>query len=282
MKTIPKFPVSGLAIFDACAVRSNDDDLIARLQRGAGSVARAEKQLLEDWAAGDPSAYLKRQRYPLLCDANELKEVYKRVLTGGNERPTYEKIKASAGRICPQCGVGRIRNLDHYLPISQAPELSVVPSNLIPVCGDCNFEKLNQTPDTLEECVFNPYFDDWSGYSLLYASVVLEPEVVVNFRIDQPEGCPDEIFKRAKATFSAFNFDEGLSVAASGMMKDVKNNCQRFANVEEPERSGAVRDWLQDQYNGHAEDYPNGWRAAMYRAYLESDEFVDGGYKLLP
>lgn len=242
----------------------------------------AERQLLEDWAAGDPSAYLKRQRFPLLCDADELKAVYNRVLVHGNERPTYDKIKASAGRICPQCGVGRIRNLDHYLPISEAPELCVVPSNLVPVCGDCNFEKLNQKPQTLSECVFNPYFDDWSGYSLLHASVVLTPEVVVQFRIDQPHGCPDEIFERAKATFIAFNFEEGLSVAASGMMKDVKNNCQRFSDLGEPQRSEAVRGWLQDQYNGHVADYPNGWRAAMYEAYLGSDQFVQGGYNLLP
>jgi hypothetical protein len=282
MKTIPMFPVSGRAIFDACALRSNDSDLIARLQKGSASVARAEKQLLEDWSAGDPSAYLRRQRYPLLCDANELKDVYNRVLVGGGERPVYEKIKSSPGRICPQCGVGRIRNLDHYLPISHAPELSVVPSNLIPVCGDCNFEKLDQRPNSLEECVFNPYFDDWSSYSLLRASVVLIPEVVVHFRIDWPTGCPNSIVERAKVTFRAFNFEEGLSVAASGMMRDVKTNCQRFAGLLEPSRSVEVRAWLQDQYNGHVADYPNGWRAAMYRAYLESDEFIEGGYNLLP
>ncbi|KQO83555.1 HNH endonuclease signature motif containing protein [Rhizobium sp. Leaf262] len=282
MKMIPQFSVSGLDIFNACAVRSNDKALIARLQNGASSVLRAEQQLIEDWAAGDPSAYLKRQRFPLLCDADELKDVYERVLVGGNERPTYEKIKASAGKICPQCGVGRIRTLDHYLPKSKAPELSVVPANLIPVCGDCNFEKLDQQPSSLNECVFNPYFDDWRGYSLLHASVFLTPEAVVHFRIDQPHGCPDEIFERAKATFIAFNFEETLSVAASGMMKDVKTNCQRFSDLGEPQRSEAVRSWLQDQFNGHVADYPNGWRAAMYKAYLESDQFVEGGYNLLP
>lgn len=282
MKMIRQFPVSGLTIYNACAARSNDQQLIARLLRGAGSVAQAELQLLEDWKSGDPSAYLKRYRFPLLCDAEELKDVYSRVLVNGNERPTYDKIRLGAGLTCPQCGVGRVRNLDHYLPISHAPELSVVPANLIPVCGDCNFEKRNKIPASLTECVFNPYFDDWSAHLLLQADLVLAPEPVIHFRIDQPAGCPPAIFQRAKATFKAFNFKESLSVAAGGMMKDVKTNCQQFGILNEPVRSDAVRRYLQNQYDSHLAEYPNGWRTAMYGAYLRSAAFIGGGYNQLP
>lgn len=56
-------------------------------------------------------------------------------------RIIYDAMMAAANEKCPFCGgIGRPRNLDHYLPKAHYPQFSVLPLNLVPSCRDCNIQ----------------------------------------------------------------------------------------------------------------------------------------------
>lgn len=47
-------------------------------------------------------------------------------------------------RLCPLCGIAQDLTLDHYMPKSKYPALSMFRQNLVPVCSACNRAKKNQ------------------------------------------------------------------------------------------------------------------------------------------
>jgi hypothetical protein len=247
-----------------------------RLANASHSVAQAEQDLLEDWESGNPTTYFKKYRFPFPVEEEELRNLYSRVLRDGGERETYDLILALPNqKICPQCGVGRARTLDHYFPRSRFPELAVVPINLVPVCGDCNFEKLDLNPTSISECVFNPYFDDWKQFKLVEASVVYGAGVLVKYNVVQPNGCPEVIYNRAKAHFEGFNLADNFSVAAAGALTEVRTSC---ATAAELSGSQGVQVWLDNQAKERTNEDPNSWRSAMYRAMAQDARFISGGY----
>lgn len=62
---------------------------------------------------------------------------------------------------CPACGEpGKPTTLDHYLPQSKYPELSIVFENLTPMCDKCQRLKDNHTLNGLQQKIFiHPYYD---------------------------------------------------------------------------------------------------------------------------
>ena len=76
-------------------------------------------------------------------------------------RKIYDALLIAADDRCPYCGgIGRPRNLDHYLPKKYYPQFSVLPFNLVPSCRDCNMDGKGQDCASLEEDqVLHPYLD---------------------------------------------------------------------------------------------------------------------------
>ncbi|AVH43731.1 HNH endonuclease signature motif containing protein [Agrobacterium tumefaciens] len=276
--------LSGQAVFDACTPRTTDTELIEKLTRTSASIAIAEADFRAAMESGDPSKYFMRARQPFACEGNALGDLYRRVLRGGNERATYDKlIYAGNERPCPICGASIAGSLDHYLPVSSAPELAVVPINLIPTCVPCNSDKREHTPTTLNECLFNPYFDDWTSYAMLDASVSHVGGVRVVYYLKKPEGCPDDVYLRATKTFEIYKFAKNLPVAAAIAFRSVKSTCAFHVNILPTEsRPGVIERWLRHQEKELSAKNPNDWQAAMYRAFANSQWFLNGGYTLLP
>ena len=101
-------------------------------------------------------------------------------------RPVYDRLKASQD-ICPFCGQRVVSQLDHYLPKANFPVLSVVPYNLVPSCSDCNKSKLSDVPNSEEEQIFHPYYDDVTTEQWLFAEVVEGTEVTLCFYVEAPD-----------------------------------------------------------------------------------------------
>ncbi|MBB4190749.1 5-methylcytosine-specific restriction endonuclease McrA [Rhizobium aethiopicum] len=274
--------ISGKAVFDACMPHTTDTTLIERLTRTSPSVAIAEQDFVEAVKAGDPSAYFKRARRPFACRPSELGDLYGRVLRDGGQRAIYDElIYAGKERPCPICGASIAGSLDHYLPVSSAPELSVVPMNLIPTCVPCNRDKRDHTPRTLDECLFNPFFDSWLDYPMLTARLVFEGGPRVEFDLKQPVGCPDSIYRRARKTFDVYKFAKNLPVAAATHFRSVKATCS-FPFLLDQLRPVAIERWLKHQSEELSAKNPNDWQAAMYKAFANSERFLNGDYQLLP
>ena len=71
----------------------------------------------------------------------------------------YKLIRLNANGVCPICGRGAPKTLDHFLPKSEYPLLCVTPCNLVPICRDCNTEKKDITSIDYFGLPFHPYFD---------------------------------------------------------------------------------------------------------------------------
>lgn len=63
--------------------------------------------------------------------------------------------------ICPICGIDTYDEWDHYVPRELMPEYSVLTSNLIPLCHDCNHTKntLWLNDDNSQRLIFNAFVD---------------------------------------------------------------------------------------------------------------------------
>ena len=103
-------------------------------------------------------------------NATELKKIYTdRLIKKDNKgRVHYDSIFFSApnGR-CPLCSHREANTLDHYLPKSLYPILSVTPLNLIPSCMECNKGKLIDVPTSSATETLHPYYDGTLASSLL-------------------------------------------------------------------------------------------------------------------
>ncbi|TCM68449.1 hypothetical protein EC844_105153 [Acinetobacter calcoaceticus] len=77
-------------------------------------------------------------------------------------RAIYDAILNASKEECPFCGgIGTPKNLDHFLPKTKFPQFSVLPSNLIPSCLDCNLDSKKTSFATKpEEQTIHPYLDN--------------------------------------------------------------------------------------------------------------------------
>lgn len=93
----------------------------------------------------------------------ELEKLYTEKMVDNNQpgRVYYDRIKSSAPlNICPFCETGVVRQVDHVLPKSFYPGLSIIPYNLVPVCRDCNTDKRNPTIRSADQIHLHPYYDN--------------------------------------------------------------------------------------------------------------------------
>lgn len=72
---------------------------------------------------------------------------------------------------CQYCCIGKARSIDHFLPISEYPEFSVLSNNLIPCCKDCNEKKKSYWKEGSDRGIINFYLDNISDQQFLYSKV---------------------------------------------------------------------------------------------------------------
>ena len=86
----------------------------------------------------------KQSSLPSNLDPKEVSKVYTEKFANedGPGRQYYNAIKEQAERnICPICGIRMVKTLDHYLPKSKFPTLSVTPSIMLcPIDIDCDVD----------------------------------------------------------------------------------------------------------------------------------------------
>lgn len=117
-------------------------------------------------------------------------------------RDYYDEIKLlSPNNICPYCLKRMVKNLDHFLPKTVYPSLSISDANLIPSCSDCNHDKLNSN-----EVYINYYFEeiDDDYYMECYPDFS-NNDVNFKFRLVKPSGWKEEKFTRLTKQFSETN-----------------------------------------------------------------------------
>ncbi len=148
----------------------------------------------------------------------------------------YDKIMSVAknGK-CPICGIGQVSTLDHYLTKTIYPTYTVTPCNLVPVCKDCNFNKLDFKLSTNNDALLHPYYDDIDNFEWLCASVKkYDEDIVVNYFINQ--NIEKKLYSRLTKHFEIYHLGQAYAVQASTEIAENiilwKNKCSELGKDE--------------------------------------------------
>lgn len=204
----------------------------------------------------------------------ELKNVYTYHMVGLNKpaREIYDLLRSSAPmNRCPFCGVGHVSALDHFLPKSKYPLLSVLPLNLVPTCDKCNKGKLNFTATTAEEQSLHPYFDHEHFFSeqWLFAEISPSWPDVARYFVKAPESWDVVSKKRIESHFVDFKLAEIYEIEAAS---EISGQTYYFDMLKTNSGRQVLINYLEDRAKSYAMVYVNSWQTALYQALVSANE----------
>lgn len=210
-------------------------------------------------------------------DYEFLKKLYtQRMLNKNNDaRRFYDQIIISAPKgKCPNCNHRQANTLDHYLPKSEYPILSVSPINLIPSCSTCNTGKLIEFPNSSESEVIHPYYDDIDNINWLQCSITKVNPLLYNFSVK------DSIFptlplleERLKNHFTSFNLNQLYKVQSS---EEFENINYQLTKLYSNGGYDVLKEYLFDCYESRNLIDINSWQTAFYKCLSQNDDFCNG------
>jgi 5-methylcytosine-specific restriction endonuclease McrA len=210
----------------------------------------------------------------------ELKDVYSSQMVDRTKaaREIYDLLlsQAPSGR-CPFCGLGYASTLDHYLPKTKYPQLSVLPLNLVPSCKDCNTGKSTAIATTAEEQSLHPYFDhqNFIDDQWLYAEVRQTKPATIYFFVKAPDNW-DHIPKiRVQSHFNAFNLALRYSLEAANEMVSLRDTLVSYSKLL---GSNGSKINLEIEAKSCANQHINYWKTAMLQALASSEWYCNGGF----
>jgi hypothetical protein len=196
----------------------------------------------------------------------------------GTGRDNYNKIRMIAD-ICPYCLERATETLDHYLPKSSFPLLSITPVNLIPSCDTCNRKKLDDPVHRKEDQFVHPYFETLFGFNWLSAKVCkdgAEERPRVDFSVRMDETVPIVLATRISKQFDTLDLSRLYSIQAG-----VEINSLRFPLdvIFVADGVRGVRSELFRQGRQWSESTEKVWKAVMFRALARNRWFCSGGFR---
>lgn len=287
MRVINEPSYDPLEVFYECTSSISDIDLQYRLNTVAPNI----KVVAEDYRGKAVSSDL--YTIPPNNSGNdtvivgavkkeELKSIYSNQMVPRSKpaRRIYDAIlnQAPLGR-CPLCGLGHASTLDHYLPKSKYPQLSVLPINLVPSCKDCNTGKLSSIASTKQEQSLHPYFDheQYVDDQWLYAEVVQSSPVTLRYYVFPPSHWDNTSICRVETHFLEFNLAERYAIEASNELSNVRNILSSYFELD---GFKAIKQLISIQAKTYASEHKNSWQTAMFQALEDSDWYCEQGFLL--
>ena len=124
----------------------------------------------------------------------------------------FYNIIRSAQHTCPYCNVSArsISQLDHYLPKSTFPSLTISPVNLVPICSDCNSKKGTYYSTKIDEMIMHPYFDDFASQSFdfIKCTVIEKVPIGFSFYIEKLPNWSDCTYNRVVKHFQMLELED--------------------------------------------------------------------------
>jgi hypothetical protein len=200
----------------------------------------------------------------------ELTSLYTNYLVGKTKpgREIYDALMARAPLFrCPFCGLNHVSTLDHFLPKTKYPVLSIIPANLVPSCKDCNTGKGSTVATTGKSQPLHPYFDrePFQTEQWLFARIIDNHPVTVVYEIFPPNGWSSENKKRVEAHFYEFNLYSRYSIEAANELASQEFIFNRY--IESRNYDSLISD-LEERYSSHERLSINSWQTALYKALL--------------
>lgn len=213
---------------------------------------------------------------------SELKALYSNYLVaqGKPARIIYDRLMGAApGERCPYCGIGRVSTLDHYLPKSKFPRLSVLVANLVPSCRDCNMGgKSTSVASRAGAQPIHPYYDGdyFNSAQWLFCEVQHTRPAAISFYADPPAIWPDFARERTRSHMLAFDLNARFSVEAAEELSHIR---QMFIAYYEGASADERGQHLLNMEGAERQIHPNSWKRALYQALGNSRWFCEVGYR---
>jgi len=178
-------------------------------------------------------------------------------------------------RTCQYCGVYRPKSMDHYLPISDFPEFSVLAINLIPCCKDCNGKKLNYWKENGVRGILNFYIDNIPNTQFLFASVELKNNVPdIKFFIENIDNKIDgSLFKIITNHFTRLELTALYNDEAKDELTEIIRILKTY--VDNPTIIKLNEKILNDAMQLQSQFGINNWKAILRQSLANSNEFLN-------
>lgn len=265
-------------VFRTCISRVRNVDLKSRLTAIEVSVVAAAKAF--DNAASTTTLHtLIPQNDVNGATMREMSDVYTNRMAKKDApgRLLYDKLLAAPehGR-CPLCGQRVVSTLDHHLPKTKYPALSVVLTNLVPACADCNKTKIDVIPKSADQETFHPYFDNIETDLWLDARVVEISPAVIQFFVKSPTDWDIVKVQRIKNHFKLFKLSSLYTSHAATELINIQDSLSKIFY-----RAGyqGVNIHLCSEAKSREVAYLNSWQTAMYRALSTNHWYCSEGFK---
>ena len=192
-------------------------------------------------------------------------------------RRLYEAIKVAAGGKCPLCGgVGHVRTLDHYLPKSNFPIFTIMPTNLVPCCRDCNSEKLNAFALVKGNQTLHPYFDHEKFFNdkWVHARVIPMMPPVLEYFVVPPDDWDEDDKSRVRSHFLDYGLAEKFSVEAAADLPETIHTRRTTMSANSAQEFSL---YLAEK--GQTATLPiNNWRRVMFAALAVDPWFCNQAF----
>ena len=208
----------------------------------------------------------------------EMERLYNNTFVRSSKtRNIYSRLKKNCvNDICPLCGQGTVRQLDHYLPITEFPIYGITPLNLIPTCSDCNKFKLAYHPKTAADQTLHPYFDNLDNDRWLFALVVESQPASIRFIVKPPTLWDTITTNRVTNHFSIFKLGALYGTHAAVEMNNMRFILKKMESSNDSEN--VICNYLRDRADSCAQVNQNSWQRATYEALSNSKWFCSGGF----
>ena len=279
MRSLPVPDVTASEALRLCASSIKDADLARRLQKVEGAVALAEGIYRERGAEGQLHAIAKAAIVGDSVTGKEMERVYNGTFVKSvKTKRIYAGLKkVCVNDICPLCGQGTVRQLDHYLPITGYPVFGVTAANLVPACSDCNKNKLAHIPASASEQTIHPYFDSFGDERWLYGEVVESEPAAVRFMVKPPDSWGEVDCGRVSTHFRIYKLGALYATHAGVEISNMRHYLKKLSSVDE---GGArVRGYLAERAESCAFVHENSWQRVTFEALHASDWFCAGGFE---
>lgn len=184
----------------------------------------------------------------------------------GPGRKYYDAIKGQAVRgVCPICGIRIVSTLDHYLPKTKAPTLSVTPNNLIPSCRDCNMDKRADMTFDPQNTPVHLYFDFVPDEPWLFTRIDENLEVI--YFVKCPQTWDAGLRSRVEKHLDFYKLYDLYSIHAS---QEVADKLCRWEELVEFGGINQLQTYIESECKSIEKSDINSWKAALYRG-LKND-----------
>ncbi len=274
-----------MIVFQTCVNSISDENLRNRLSSLSNNIETAasnyQSKALSKQLYTFPAINCKNSDIALgSVTKQELTDVYSNQMVKQSKpaRFYYDSLLQAAPRgRCPFCGMGQATTLDHYLPKSKYPQLSVIPLNLVPCCKDCNVNKRSAVAVKAMVQSLHPYFDhqNFINDQWLFAEVIHTKPASIKFLVQAPSHWDQISQARVQSHFSDYKLAARYSIEASNEIACLKDVLSQYINKW---TENEIRDHLIIQANSYLKQHRNSWQTAMFQSLANSNWYCRGGF----